>query len=73
MTTEQFDALLARRDELRHDHECACLILEEEGPTYSIGNRKRCAAVYDQLVVVEAQISAIVAEERAAEERAAQV
>jgi hypothetical protein len=63
MTPEDFDALLARREELRADHERACAILVEEGSTHE--NLRECARRYNELTAVQAQIDAQLEAERA--------
>jgi hypothetical protein len=62
MTSEAFDILLVRRDELARKHERACAMLEEEPHPI---NHKRCARLYDELEAVQKQIDAAIAEERA--------
>jgi hypothetical protein len=63
MTTEEFDALLARRDDLQRQHRLACEVLEEEPCP---GNHRRCSRLYDELATVQKQIDDEIAAERAA-------
>lgn len=65
MKSDDFDALLARRDDLQRQHERACQINEEEPCP---GNLRRCARLYDELAAVQEQIDAELAAERAAEQ-----
>jgi hypothetical protein len=65
MTQDAFDALLARRDELKDDHDRACALLEEEGPRFAHDNRRECVRLYDMLAAVQAQVDAELAAERA--------
>lgn len=67
MTTEDFDALIARRDELQLQHARACSILEEEGPRHAQPNHRRCIKAYDELVAVQARIDAELEAERASD------
>ncbi len=64
MNRDDFDALLARRDDLQRRHEQACQINEEEPCP---GNLRRCGRLYDQLAAVQEQIDAELEAERAAE------
>ena len=65
MNPDAFDALLARRDELKLDHERACAILEEEGTHHAQANHRKCGRLYDALAAVQAQVDAELAAERA--------
>ncbi len=64
MTSVQFDALLARRDELQRKHERACAVLEEEPHPM---NHRKCVRLYDELAALQQQIDDELAAERAAE------
>jgi len=69
MNREQFTSLLARRDALQREHETACAILEEEGPSHAHHNYRECVRRYDRLAAAEAQIETALEAERAAEAR----
>jgi hypothetical protein len=62
MTSEAFEVLLVRRDELARKHERACAMLEEEPHPL---NHRKCVRLYDELEAVQKQIDAAIAEERA--------
>jgi hypothetical protein len=66
MNSQDFDALLARRDELQRKHDTACAILEEEGPRFAHINLRKCGRIYDELAAVQARIDDEIAAERAA-------
>lgn len=67
MTRDEFTRLLARRDELQRDHELACAILEEQGPSQAHYNYRECVRRYDRLAAVQQQIDDALEAERAAE------
>lgn len=67
MTSADFDALLARRDELQRRHEIACAVLEQEGSRHAHINHPKCVRLYDELVKVQARIDAELEAERASE------
>lgn len=67
MTMDEFEALLARRDELRDEHGTACAILEEEGADRGGVQYDRCARLHAEMTEVEEQIEAALADERRAE------
>lgn len=62
MTSEAFDILLVRRDEIARKHERACAVLEEEPHPL---NHRKCVRLYDELAALQAEIDAAIAEERA--------
>jgi len=62
MTSEAFEVLLVRRDELARKHERACALLEEDPHPL---NHRKCVRLYDELEAVQQQIDAAIAEERA--------
>lgn len=64
MNRTDFDALLARRDELQRRHELACEILSEEPHPM---NHRKCVKLYDELAAVQRQIDDELAAERAQE------
>lgn len=65
MTSDEFDALLARRDVLAHSHDLACQILAEEGESRL--TRDTCLRTYFELEEVETLIKAECEAERLAE------
>lgn len=65
MNQVDFDALLARRDDLQRQHERACQILEEEPRSHY--QYRRCTRLYDELAALQKQIDDEIAAERAAE------
>lgn len=69
LTREEFDALLARRDELQKKHETACLILEEDGAHCAHANYRKCVRLYDELAAVQQKIDDAIAAETAEENR----
>lgn len=65
MTLDDFNALLARRDELQRAHDRACLILEEEGAHCAHANHRKCIRLYDELAAVQTKIDDALAQEDA--------
>lgn len=66
MTSDEFDALLARRDVLAHSHDLACKILAEEGESRL--TRDTCLRTYFELEEAESLIRSECEAERLAEE-----
>lgn len=66
MTSDEFDALLAKRDECQVSHELACQILAEEGETQF--TRHTCLITYFELEECEQLIAAECEAERITEE-----
>jgi hypothetical protein len=65
MTREQFDILVARRDDVQRQHARACETLERQGPPFAHANHRQCARLYGELEAAQREVDAALAARRA--------